>query len=167
MRAMRTSLDLDLQRLLVGTDEERRRVGQALYHLYRTLVFWHPRGRTFLQITKAWAAGGATIFDTLAATLEPLGPWQRDEALRALTGRVLVQLAGDLERGDTLLVPFLRWIESVFPEITELIRQEGDAPIRDHDLARELSSLFAGLVDAERGEVVHALRTAGEGYLPA
>ncbi|MFV1959608.1 MAG: hypothetical protein ACC662_09380 [Planctomycetota bacterium] len=165
---MPTPLDSELQRLLVGTDEERRRVGQAFYHLYRTLVFWHPRGRTFLEITKAWAAAGATIFDTLAATLEALEPWRRDDALRALVGRVLGQLAEDLERGDSVLVPFLRWSEGLFPEITDLIRQEGgEAAIHDHDLARELSSLFAGLVDADRADVVRALRICSEGYRPA
>ena len=109
---MRTELDRELVKLLVETNEQRRRFGQAIYHFYRTLVFWLPKGRSFLQITQAWSAGGATIFDTLAATLEEMDEHAADPTLRAFVVRVLDQLADDLERGDNMLVPYLRWLEN-------------------------------------------------------
>jgi len=162
---MRNALDLELQKLLVGTNDQRRRVGQALYHFYRTLVFWMPKGRSFFETTKAWAAGGAAIFDGLAATLEPLGPWERDRRLRAYTANFLQQLAEDLERGDHMLVPFLRWMETLFPELTEIIREEdARSKIYDYDLARELASLFVSVANAPRAEVVTSLRTCAEGF---
>ena len=165
---MPTALDHELQKLLIGTNDQRRRVGQALYHFYRTLIFWMPKGRTFLGITKAWAAGGAAIFDGLAQTLEPLGDWKHDQRLRTYVGGFLAQLADDLERGDHMLVPFIRWVETLFPELTEMIQEEDDrSRIYDYDLARKLSSLFASAADANRAELVRALRAAGHGFAEA
>ena len=69
-------LDRQLLELLVETNEQRRRVGQTLYHLYRTLVFWLPKQRSFLDVTRAWSASGAAVFDALATTLGDLGPWK-------------------------------------------------------------------------------------------
>lgn len=161
---MTTTLDRELQKLLVGTNDQRRRVGQALYHFYRTLIFWMPKGRTFLEITTAWSAGGAAVFSTLATTLEELADGTRDENLRRFVGRVLGQLADDLHRGDHMIVPFLRWIEGLFPELTEMIQQEAvDSRIYDFDLARELASLFAAAADAERAEIVASFRTFAGG----
>jgi hypothetical protein len=161
-----TALEQELLNLLVGTNEQRRRVGQTLYHFYRTLVFWMPKGRPFFDITKAWSAGGATIFDSLATTLAELPPPRPDPTLRAFLGRVLGRLADDLERGDHMLVPFLRYLETLFPELTEMIRRES-AGSRLHDLAlaRELADLFAVAPDARREDVVLSLRVSVEGFL--
>jgi hypothetical protein len=164
-RTVPTALDRELLKLLTGTNDQRRRVGQTLYHFYRTLIFWMPKGRTFLEITRAWSAGGAAVFDTLATTLDEIGEPSRDERLRAFTGRVLVQLADDLERGDRMLVPYLRWLETLFPELTEMIRQEDvGSRIYDVDLARELGSLFAAAPDASREDLVRSLRACGHGF---
>ena len=163
---MPSPLEKELMQLLVETNEQRRRVGQTLYHFYRTLVFWMPKGRSFFDITKAWSAGGATIFDSLATTLAELPPPSRDPTLRAFLGKVLGRLADDLERGDHMLVPFLRFLETLFPELTNMIRQESvGSRLYDLDLARELASLFAVAPDARREDVVRSLRASAEGFL--
>lgn len=159
------TLDHELRKLLIGTNDQRRRVGQALYHYYRTLIFWMQKGRPLFATTQAWSAGGAAIFRGLTVTLEPLTPWARDTRLRVYLAGFLEQLADDLERGDHMLVPFLRWMETIFPELTEIIREEdATSKIYDYDLARELASLFASIADAPRSEVVQALRTCAEGF---
>lgn len=158
-------LDHELQKLLVGTNDQRRRVGQALYHFYRTLVFWMPKGRGLFETTQNWAAGGAAIFDGLASTLEELEPWREDARLRAYVARFLDQLADDLERGDHMLVPFLRWMETIFPELTEIIREEdATSKIYDYVLARGLADLFVAVANQSRPEVVQALKTCAEGF---
>ena len=163
---MPTALEKELLQLLVETNEQRRRVGQTLYHFYRTLVFWLPKGRTFYDITKAWSAGGAAIFDTLATTLAELPPPTPDPTLRAFLGEVLNRLAGDLERGDHMLVPFLRYLETLFPQLTEMIRQESvGSRIYDLERARELASLFAVAPDTPRTDFVRSLRASAEGFL--
>jgi len=162
---MPTALDKELLSLLVETNDQRRRVGQALYHFYRTLIFWMPKGRTFFEITKAWAAGGAAVFDALAHVLAELPPARPDHRLRRFVGGVLEHLADDLERGDHMLVPFLRWVETLFPELTTMIREESvGSRIYDLDLARELASLFAVPQDVERGDLVRSLRAVAAGY---
>ena len=165
---MTIALDKELLQLLVETNEQRRRVGQTLYHFYRTLGFWLPKGRSFYDITKAWSAGGAAIFDTLATTLADLPPPTPDPVLRHFLGGVLTRLADDLERGDHMLVPFLRYLETLFPELTEMIRQESvGSRVYDLDLARELASLFAVSADTPRADFVRSLRASGEGVLEA
>ncbi len=162
---MPTALETELLRLLVGTNDQRRCVGQTLYHFYRTLTFWMPKGRSFFDITKAWSAGGAAIFDSLARTLAELPPAHPDPVLRAYLGQVLGRLADDLERGDNMLVPFLRYLETLFPELTEMIRQESvGTHLYDLDLARELASLFTLAPDARREDVVRSFRAAAEGF---
>lgn len=163
---MATALEKELLQLLVETNEQRRRVGQVLYHFYRTLAFWLPKGRPFFDITKAWSAGAATIFDSLARTLAELPPPTPDPTLRAFLGAVLNRLADDLERGDHMLVPFLRYLETLFPQLTEMIREEsGGSRIHDLELARELASLFAVHPDAERADFVRSLRASADGFL--
>jgi len=161
-----TALEKELLHLLVETNEQRRRVGQTLYHFYRTLAFWLPKGRPFFDIMKAWSAGGAAIFDGLATTLAELPPPQPDPTLRRFLGEVLNRLADDLERGDHMLVPFLRYLETLFPKLTEMIRQESaESKIYDLELARELASLFAVAPDTPRKDVVRSLRASAEGFL--
>lgn len=162
---MATALDKELLSLLVETNDQRRRVGQTLYHFYRTLIFWMPKGRTFFEITKAWSAGGAAVFDALATMLADLPPARPDGKLRRFVSRVLDHLADDLERGDHMLVPFLRWIETLFPELTTMIREESvGSRIYDLDLARELASVFAVSQDAARGDFVSSLRAVAAGF---
>jgi hypothetical protein len=158
---LREALDAELERLLVGTNEQRRRVGQALYHFYRSLVFWSARGRSFVAIAAAWSAAGAGIFDALATTLRELPPHAPDARLRRFVRDVLLRLAADLERGDHMLVPFLRWIETRFPELTAMMQAESRATaIHDFELARELTGLFRLVARGERAEMVRLLRGA-------
>jgi hypothetical protein len=158
---VRAALEDELQELLAETNEQRRRVGQALFHFYRSLVFWRERGRTFFQIAAAWSAGGSSIFEALTASLRRLSPHGKDAALRAYLSVVLAQLAGDLERGDHMLVPFLRWIEGRFPELTAKMQQESpETRINDVDLAEGLAVLFGRLARTDRAEGIRLLRDA-------
>lgn len=154
-------LDVELKRLVVGTNDQRRRLGQALFHFYRTLIFWKEKGLSFYDVTRAWSAGGAAIFDTMARTLEELGNPRRDGALRAFTAQFLEQLADDLERGDHMLVSFLRWLESRFPRLTEMMQQENEKTrIYDVAMAELLARLFAFLARSDRDEMIGILREA-------
>jgi hypothetical protein len=151
--------DDDLDGLLAETNDQRRRVGQTLYHFYRSLVFWHAKGRTFHATTKAWAAAGEAVFAALAASLGKRLPHQPDAVLRRYVGRVLGQLADDLERGDHMLVPFLRWIEARFPELTKMMQAETpDSRIYDVELAVDLRVLFGDCARADRPQTVRRLR---------
>lgn len=163
-RPVQTDLERELRRLVVGTNDQRRRVGQALYHYYRTLVFWREKGLSFGDVTRAWAAGGAMIFDTLAGTLRELGPPEPDVRLRGFLARVLRRLADDLHRGDHMLVPFLRWLEARFPEITEMMRAEDAASrIYDLELAERLSGAFAACAREDREGIARVLAGVATG----
>lgn len=165
---METVLDLELKRLVVGTNEQRRRVGQAIFHLYKTFVFWHDKGRGFYDIASRWAVGGAAIFDSLAATLRDLEVFQEDPPLRAWLAEVLDQLALDLERGDQMLHPFIRWLESRFPDLTAMMQEEkSGSKIHDYDLALALTNVFARAADADREDMVALLRGASFEIRPA
>lgn len=154
-------LDLELKRLLVGTNDQRRRVGQTLYHFYRTLVFWRDKGLSFLDATQAWAAGGAAVFDSMASTLRELGDPVADVDLRAFTGTFLAQLADDLETGDRMMVSFLRWIEGRFPELTAMMQAEDETNrIYDVELAEILARMFAYGARSDRGDLVGIMREA-------
>jgi hypothetical protein len=156
-----SDLDLELKRLVVGTNDQRRRVGQTLYHFYRTLVFWKEKGLSFFDITRAWAAGGAAIFDAMATTLRELGDPGRDDRLRAFLAGFLDQLAEDLERGDHMIVPFLRWLDAHFPEVTAMMRAESpESRIYDLELADLLAQLLVHAGRAERDEIAGFLRAA-------
>ena len=51
------ALEQELERLLVETNDLRRRAGQAFYHFYRTLVFWSDKGLGFGDSTRLlWCA---------------------------------------------------------------------------------------------------------------
>ena len=153
-------LDDQLRRLLVGTNEQRRRTGQALHHLYRTLVFWSRHERPFLWIVRSWAAGGAAIFAALATTLSDLPGRATDVPLRRYVREVLERLADDLERGDGMLLPFLRWLEGRFPPLTEMMQAESESTrIHDHELALLLARGFVQVNEAEpRSDLVDRIR---------
>lgn len=156
---MPSQLDLELKKLIVGTNDQRRRVGQTLYHFYRTLVFWNDKGLGFLDIARSWSVGGAAIFDSLAATLRELEVFERDDRLRVWLADVLQELAEDLERGDGMLFPFLRSLEARFPSLTQMMQEEqSGSQIWDYDLARSLANLFTRAAGADRPTLVALLR---------
>ncbi|MDA1195765.1 MAG: hypothetical protein O2894_11345 [Planctomycetota bacterium] len=156
-------LDLELRRLVVGTNDQRRRVGQTLFHFYRTLIFWREHGMGFVQVTQMWSAGGAAVFDALAAGLRELGLPEEDPRLRAFVTTFLRQLAGDLERGDHMLVSFLRWLETIFPELTSMMQEESaDSRIYDIELADILAALFVHCARASPRELPAVLRETAE-----
>lgn len=158
---MERELDRELRKLIVGTNDQRRRVGQTLYHFYRTLIFWRDKSLSFRDVTRAWSAAGAMVFDSLAATLRELEPHERDEPLRRHVVGFLEHLADDLQRGDHLLVPFLRWLETQFPEITEMMKAEqDDSRLYDLELADSLSLAFAACAREDREGMVRVLRAA-------
>ena len=50
-----------------------------------------------------------------------------------------------------MLVPFLRWIEGRFPDLTKMMQEEGaGSRIFDFVLARDLTLLFGSLARADR-----------------
>jgi hypothetical protein len=152
-------LDEELRRLLVGTNDQRRRAGQALYHFFRSLVFWHDRGRTFSQITAAWSAGGAAVFASMSVLLAEPGKQQDDVPLRRFLADVLGRLADDLERGEHMLVPFVRWLEGRFPALTGMMREEAvGSRLLDHELARALESTFEAAARADAATLPARLR---------
>jgi hypothetical protein len=164
---MPSQFEIELERLVVGTNDQRRRVGQTLFHLYRTFIFWKDKGRSFFDVTRAWSAGGAAIFDAMASTLREVGPPEPDEPLRRFLAGFMERLAGDLERGEHRFVGFLRWLESTFPEITEMMRAEsGDSRIYDSELAEQLGALFARAARADREALVGLLRRASRDFGP-
>jgi len=167
MSTVKSQLDRELEQLLVGTNAQRRRAGQALYHFYRTLIFWQNKGHTFHDSVRAWSAGGAAIFDSIAGTLAELGDPSRDEQLRRFMALVLHRLADDLERGDHTRTSFLRWIESRFPELTAMMKEEADdSTVYDVDLAVDLSELFTLCAGADAGETSAVLRAGAERIRP-
>ncbi len=158
-------LDLELKRLIAGTNDQRRRVGQTLFHFYRTLIFWRDKGMSFFDVTRAWSAGGAAIFDSQARSLRELlgdgGEEHRDEDLRSFTAEFLDQLAGDVARGDHMLLPFLRWLEERFPALTAMMQDEDpDSRIYDVALADDLAALFVHAACADRENLHDVLRAA-------
>ena len=156
-------LDLELKKLLVGTNDQRRRFGQTLFHFYRTLVFWRTKGLSFYEVTRAWSAGGAAVFDAMAGTLRELDDPGRVVALRRFVSDFLSQLAQDLERGDHLLVPFLRWLEARFPELTAMMQAEDEkSRIYDVELAEVLARMLAYAARSEREDLVGIVREASE-----
>ena len=154
-------LDAELRRLLVGTNEQRRRVGQTLYHFYRTLVFWREHGHGFYETAKLWSGAGASVFGSLATTLRSLGSPSKDDALRAYMTAWLLQLADDLERGETMFVSYIRWLEQRFPVLTTMMKEENqDSLIFDVELCERMANTLGRFAVAERPEATQVLRDA-------
>ncbi len=161
MSAIDGELELELKRLVVGTNDQRRRFGQTMFHFYRTLIFWREKGLGFAQVTQMWSAGGAAVFDAMAGTLRELGEQQDDADLRAFASAFLDQIADDLERGDHMIVPFLRWLEERMPELTAMMQEEQPASrIYDIELADVLAALFVHCARAEPDGLPRVLRAA-------
>ena len=154
-------LELELKRLVVGTNDQRRRFGQTMFHFYRTLIFWREKAMPFAQITQMWSAGGAAIFDAMAGMLRQVGEQQDDVRLRTFCEGFLRQLADDLERGDHMIVPFLRWLEERMPELTAMMQEENPSSrIYDIELAEVLAALFVHCARAEPKGLPRVLRAA-------
>lgn len=150
MTATARDLEREMRLLTVGTNDQRRRVGQTLFHFYKTLIFWKETDVGFAAITRMWSAGGGMVFDALAASMRDLGDPGRDEPLRSYTAEFLVQLAEDLARGDHMLLSYLRWLEERFPELTAMMQEESSSSrIYDVELAEILAALFVHCASAE------------------
>ena len=136
---MAEKLDRELQKLLVETNDLRRRTGQTFWHFFRTLVFWHDKGKGFSESLRLWAPGGAAVFRTLETVLRDMDEHVPDEELRSYTAEVFTRLADDLERGEHMRMSFLRWLESRFSQLTGLM-QTSDAGVRifDYEYARRV-----------------------------
>jgi|GEM_PF-4865318 len=159
---MRRSPDDELLEVIAETNDQRRRLGQALLGLHRALLFGTARGRTFADAVRLWAPGAATSFAGLSDRLRRLPPHAHDDRLRRFIAPLLVGLAGDLERGEHGLIPFLRDLERIFPQLTALMRAEARAPrIADLELARALEALCGALARDDRASAVRRLRAAG------
>jgi len=158
---MRRSPDDELLEVIAETNDQRRRLGQALLGLHLALLFGKARGRSFPDAVRLWAPGTATSFASLSERLRRLPPHAHDGRLRRFLAPLLTGLAGDLERGEHGLIPFLRDLERCFPELTSLMREEARAPrIADLELARALESLCGALARDDRAAAVRRLRSA-------
>ena len=85
----------------------------------------------------------------------------------ALAAFLRTRMAGDVERGDTMLLPFLRWLEGRFPELTEMMQAESPASrIYDVALAEDMATLFVHAARAEVGALPVLLRAAAKALGP-
>lgn len=158
---MGTNLDRELDRLVIGTNDQRRRAGQALFHFYKTLIFWSDKDLSFYDSTRMWSAGGAAIFDAMAGTLRELLPHEEDAELRQFVADVLRHLADDLERGDHMRMSFVRWLEARFPDLTRMMQaEEPSSRIYDYALAFDLSETFARAARTDPEGMVAVFRAA-------
>lgn len=149
----------ELHRLLAETNDQRRRFGQTIYHVYRMLVFWGERGKSFGRAVQLAAPAGAALFDTMEVSLRDLYPHEPDAPLRAFAADLLDRLARDLEGGNRLRVAFLRWLEGRFPALTALMRAESsDTRVFDHELAADLAQGFAAIAEASDDQLVARVR---------
>ena len=147
---MRHTLDDRQLALVAETNDQRRCVGQALTYLHRTLLQGNERGRGLRAGVRAFAPGAAALFASLEARLRRLSSRGRDERLRRWLSAVLARLAEDLDRGDRMLVPFARWLEGRFPELTALMRKEApESKVHDAVLAQDLALAFGACARAE------------------
>lgn len=147
------TLDRDLARLLAETNDQRRRFGQALWFFHRTLAFWGERNKTFAEATRLWAPAGAALFSAMAKVLHTAGQQRRDEALRRFAADTMERLAADLARGPELRVAFLLYLDSRFPQLTALMREEqATTRIFDHELADVLARGFAAAAASDPGD---------------
>lgn len=160
---MAHQLDHELERLLLGTNDQRRRAGQAFFHFYKTLIFWSDKGLGFFDCTRMWSAAGAAIFDSMEATLREMLPHDEDEPLRAFVRDTLGELADCMERGDHTRLSFVRWLEGRFPDLTAMMSEEQPGSrIFDHGLAVDLAETFTFLAGADRSRMVALLRERAE-----
>lgn len=160
---MATELDRELKTLLVGTNDLRRRAGQAFYHFYKTLIFWSDKGLSFIESARVWMPAGAAIFNLTASSLRAIGDPSRDESLRGFCATLMRQLADDLERGDHTRIAHVRWLEARFPELTEMMRRDqGADPIYDSELATMVANAFTLAAGGDETQLTVTLRGAAD-----
>ena len=158
---MRAVLEDRWFRAFAETNDQRRCAGQALHYLHRTLLLGYERGKGFAGVVRAWAPGAAALFASLETRLRRLAMAGRDDRLRRWLANVLARLADDLDGGDRRIVPFARWLEARFPELTALMRGEpAGSRLHDADLARGLALAFAACGRSAKGALAGPLRAA-------
>src|SRR5262245_13251160 len=114
----------ELLPLFAETNDLRRAVGRALWYLHRCLVFWMGKEKPFGAVVASWAPACAQGFAAMEKRLRKVPPHARDETLRRFTSQVLRRLSEDVARGDGMAVPFVRWLETRFPTLTALMKEE-------------------------------------------
>ena len=157
---MRAGPDDELLALIAETNDLRRRFGQALVGLHRALLAARGRGEGLGAAVKAWAPGAAALMEGMESRAGRLRPHERDERLRKFAADVLGRLAADLARGDRMLAAFLRDLETSFPALTAMMKEEGRAS-KLHDLAFA-RDLKVALGVAGRGDRAFAAETLRE-----
>jgi hypothetical protein len=154
------TLERELRRLMAGTNDLRRRTGQVLWHLDRTLIFWDRRGRGFFDVVRLWLPAAAGVFESTARAIAEHGRPDADGRLRRFVAGVLEHLADELDRGDLRLHPFLRWLEGRFPTLTAMMQAERpDSRLYDADLARTLGETFLLASGDDRAALTSRLRS--------
>ena len=160
---MRATLDDKALLLVAETNDQRRCVGKTLHYLHRTLLLWRDRGRDFSASVRAFSPGAAAMFASLESRLLRLPEAGRDLRLRRWLAPIFDRLADDLDRGERMLVPFVRWLEGRFPELTKMMSSEASSSkIHDAALARDLALAFGAAGRADRAHLAEAFRDASK-----
>jgi hypothetical protein len=155
---VRAGLDDERAKLFAETNDLRRRFGQAVWLLQRSITL--ARGdRTLRAIFTTWASSAASLFRREQERLARLEPQGRDEGLRRLAIGVLETLATDVAGGDARLAPCLRSLEAALDAVVDLLRAEaGKPPVHDLDLARALRHGAATWARGDARAAAEALR---------
>jgi len=79
---------------------------------------------------------------------------------------LLTRLAEDLARGEHTRIAHVRWIETRFPALTRMMREEvAAAPIYDVELATALSDAFTLCAGAPPRDLIAILRRTADEIL--
>ena len=115
----------------------------------------------FLKDVSTANKTNTALFASLEARLRRLPSAGRDERLRRWLSAVLLRLAEDLDRGDRMLIPFARWLEGRFPDLTALMRREAPgSKVHDAALAQDLALTFGACARAEPERLARVLAEA-------
>lgn len=160
--SVRRTADDELLALVAETNDLRRVVGQALWHL-RTLLLIAKEDRPdrFVGAVRLWSRAAGTAFARMEGRLRRAGPEGSDDRLRGWIAGVLADLARDLRDGDRLLVPFARTLDVRLGEIGRLLR-EGAQTSRTFDvrLSRDLARGLGALSRATNRDLAAHLAEA-------
>lgn len=151
---MRRTADDELLALVAETNDLRRVVGQALWHLRTLILLAKDRPGRFAAAVRLWAAAAGTAFARMDERLRRAGRDERDARLRSWLAAVLGDVARDVRDGDRLLMPFARTLDTRLGEIGGLLR-EGAGARRAFDaaLARDLSVALGAVARAAPRDV--------------
>jgi hypothetical protein len=151
---MRRTADDDLLALVAETNDLRRVVGQALWHLRTLLLLARDRPGRFASAVLLWAAAAGTAFARMEDRLRRVGSDERDARLRSWLAAVLGDIARDAREGDRLLMPFARSLDTRLGEIGRLLREGAGAPRAfDVGLARDLAVALGAVARAAPRDV--------------